>query len=321
VNKYDRFNFAPRSTKVSSWPDANAVQDQADGELGRLRDELTALKAILADRETELAKAALEAERDHVRWQESEAALSSAAQAWRADEAARLAATEEQWREQYAGALAEATARCEAAEGALAHLRDEAARERNDIVGSGLSVRRVNRETEFEPVVSATESERGHGTEKIVLRPTRIGAAETLEQGRRASWPHPIRHVFVAASLGVLAITAYFSIGPFLPQMWPSNLTAVNRGVSLIPSGAPATSPPPIPTNVAAQSMAIAVRDVNVRASPSNAAAVVSTLARGAKVATIERRGNWTLVQIEGDSRNIKPQRGWVYGSFLRDEV
>ena len=67
--------------------------------------------------------------------------------------------------------------------------------------------------------------------------------------------------------------------------------------------------------------MAVVVRDVNVRASPSNAAAVVSTLARGAKVATIERRGNWTLVQIGGDSRNIKPRRGWVYGSFLRDEV
>ncbi len=154
---------------------------------------------------------------------------------------------------------------------------------------------------------------------RIVLRTNRIGAAETREQGLRAPRTHFIRGIFAAASLGVFAVTAYSSIGLLLPQRWQSNVVAVTRGLSPIPyrSGAPAASPPPIPTNVAAQSvaqsMAIVVRDVNVRASPSNAAAVVSTLSRGVKVATIERRGNWTLVQIEGDSRNTKHRQGWVY--------
>jgi hypothetical protein len=40
---------------------------------------------------------------------------------------------------------------------------------------------------------------------------------------------------------------------------------------------------------------------------------------RGASVATIEQRGSWTLVRIDGESGKTRPQQGWVYSSFLKE--
>src|SRR6185295_363243 len=154
-NKYDRFRFASPGTEAMTPAAEAGVQDtlerdlrrlrdvaqpmrdpperdlrnfrdalQQDDEVLRLREEVTALKSTLADREMALAKAALEAEESRSRWQqESQAALLKAEQAWMAHEAARLAAAEAQWREQSALALAEVTARCEAGEAVLAQLK------------------------------------------------------------------------------------------------------------------------------------------------------------------------------------------------------
>jgi len=320
MSKYGRFNFGSAYTEANAWPDVVAGLDQAEGELHRLRRELTGLKATLADRETALAKAALDAQLARDRWQQE---LSAAEKTWKAEEAAQLAAAEAQWRQQSASALAEVTARCEAAELMLEELSQEAARERNDFIGGGVSAKRANRETEFEQVISATGTERGHRTKEsnIVIRTNRIWGAEAVEQRRRASRKYPILGVVAAASLGILAIAVYSSIGPLL-QSRPSNFAVVTSGLSPIPGGSvvPVASSPPTSTNVP-QDMAVVVREVNVRASPSNTATVVSTLQRGLKVARIEQRGSWALVQIEGADRNTRPRQGWVYGSFLKKET
>jgi len=68
----------------------------------------------------------------------------------------------------------------------------------------------------------------------------------------------------------------------------------------------------------AGKHMLVVVHGVKVHASPSPAATVVSTLPRDLKVAMIERRGKWTLVEIKDHSP--KPEQGWVFETFLKDE-
>src|SRR5262245_14646942 len=83
MSKYGRFNFGSAYA-------VNTEPVEVDGELYRLRRELAALKETLADRETALANAALDAQQSRERWQqETEAALLDAEQAWKADEEAR----------------------------------------------------------------------------------------------------------------------------------------------------------------------------------------------------------------------------------------
>jgi hypothetical protein len=277
-----------------------------------------------------LAKAALDAQQARERWQqESQAALLKAEQAWMAHEAARLAAAEAKWREQSASALAEATARCEAGEAMLAQLKEAAAQERSTPAGERLWEARVDRESGFE------QAEREQRAQEIVIRPHRIG--EGTAAPRRAAKKLPVRDVFVAASLAVLAVAAYSSysnIGPFVPQGLRTDIErareGIVRGVASMPGRASAVvatpAPPPVPAKSVAPPppaprMALVVRDVNLRDNPSNESTVISTLARGVKVATIEKRGNWTLVQVDANSKSAKTQLGWVYGSFLKEDA
>jgi hypothetical protein len=116
------------------------------------------------------------------------------------------------------------------------------------------------------------------------------------------------RDVIVVASIAIIAIFAYPRIEPFLPETWRSNIAAILGGL--------APSPNPI-----AQGSASVVSDVNLRVEPSTTAEIITTLPRGLKVTTIERRGDWMLVQVEGNSGNARPQRGWVFGSFLISDV
>ena len=53
----------------------------------------------------------------------------------------------------------------------------------------------------------------------------------------------------------------------------------------------------------AGQHMLVVVHGVNVHVSPLPGAEIVSTLPRGLKVAMIEQRGQWTLVEIEDSTR------------------
>jgi Bacterial SH3 domain len=320
MSKYGRFNLG--SAYAATAPDGVALEDQADGELYRLRRELTALRATLADRETALGNAALDAQKAREQsLQGTQQAVSDAEQAWKADEAARFAQAEARWQQQAATVLAEAIARYEAAERELEQLRRDSARERTD-ASSGAAAdegeleqkrdeavreptpavsavsyaKRTHRKTKFEEFVSETASEGGSRTQdsRIVLRPDRVWAAEAAVEQRRlaSSTKYAVAGAVGAASLGVLAIALYAGVLGHIP------------GDSDIPKAN------------SFQATAVVVRDVNVRASPSTTAPIVSTLPHGVEVAMIEQRGNWTLVLTEGSS----PRRGWVYRSFLKAE-
>ncbi len=156
--------------------------------LNRLREELAATQAALAERENALAQTGLGLEQAREHWrQESEEALSKANKIWRADEAARFAEAEAQWHETSARTHAEATKRFEAAEAALKQLliRTEQTRESGNAIEhrrlreelammqaslsdreAQLAEARLALEESFEP--PAPES-------KIVLKPDRMG--------------------------------------------------------------------------------------------------------------------------------------------------
>ena len=166
-----------------------------------------------ADVHAAAAQARLAAEQARMDWQqESQAALSNAEAVWKSDMAARLAAAETQWRRQSANAAAEATARAEAAETALAQVRraTQATRERSDNADirrlqherEALQMTLTERETELAHIHSAAEQARELPApdDKIVLRTNRAWeAADRREQpaprGTRAaplaasSWP------------------------------------------------------------------------------------------------------------------------------------
>ena len=112
-----------------------------------------------------------------------------------------------------------------------------------------------------------------------------------FDETRRASREAATGGIVAAAALGMLTIAALITGG---------NGNPAPRGSS--------------------QELAVALRDVNIRAAPSTEAKVLSTLSRGVKVAMIEERGSWQLVRIEGNSRDTQARQGWVYTSFLKRE-
>jgi hypothetical protein len=305
MSKHGRFNFGAAYA-------VNTGPDEVEGELDRLRRELAALKATLADRDIALANAALDAQQSRERWQqETQRALSDAEQVWKAEEAARLAAAEAQ-SPQHAHAAAERTAQYEAAEVKVEQLGREVARERNDFIAGALSAR-PSLEAKFEHHLSDMQSERGYGTQesRIVLRPDRIWINQAVEQRRRTVRKSAGFGVLGAALLGFFVIAVYSGIGAI--QQNRSN-TAVAGALGQIPGGSD------IPKANGSKAMAVVVRDVNVRANPSASATVLSKLPRGLKVAIIEQRGSWTMVQVENSRGNTGPRRGWVYRSFLKDD-
>jgi hypothetical protein len=303
---------------------AEGARDQNDEtELRRLREECTATQASLAFRETELTRMRLAAEQAQEIWrQESAAALSQAQGGWQAEEAVRLAAAEAQWRTQAASALAEATQRFERAEAVLkeAHAKALTQHDHSDhavIVRlreerTALQAALAQRDIALDQMRAAVEPSRELRAPKIhiVRTPdrTRNGAGE-LGRERKAHAPrHLVRDSLVAACLAASAIVFYPRILPLIPGL------GIGGG-----SAAPVDSLAPAPPHTADQRMALLVHGANVRAGPSGTSEVVSALQAGVKVAMVEQRGNWTLVQIDGESGDAKPRQGWVYRSFLKD--
>jgi hypothetical protein len=110
--------------------EAFAAQDR---ELHRTKQDLTAAQATLAERDAALGRAKSSADEQQKRYlRDMQEALSRAETVWKADEAARLAASEAQWQETSNKRVAEAQAQPDAArdqanEAELRQLREELA--------------------------------------------------------------------------------------------------------------------------------------------------------------------------------------------------
>jgi hypothetical protein len=297
---------------------AEAEQQSADSTIRDLRDRISVIQAALAEREAALGRATSDTERAR---QELEAALAKA-RSWQADEAQRLAAAEAQWKAQSAKALTEAQARYQAAEGALVQLRLEADRARSEANGgssklpsrSNFGTKSATREPEPapSPPVQREARERPGKTTQAAQEPRIV-----LQPGGLSREPEPYvpraprrravgRDFIVVMVLAIVTIVAYPRIEPFIPEPWRSNIAAVVA--KFIP-----------PSNIMAQGSAVVVREVNLREGPSTGEDIIATLPIGLNVAVLERRNEWTLVEIAADSSTAQPRRGWVSSSFLRD--
>jgi hypothetical protein len=301
--------------------------------LHRLREELAATQAALAERESALAQTGLGLAQEHQRWeQESEEALSKAEKVWRAEEAARLAAAEARWQESSAHTIAEATKRLEAAETALKQLliRTEQTRESGNAIEhrrlreelAMMQVRLLDREAALAEARSALEqtSEPEAPETKIVLRPDRMGTLverRVRERRERQDEDRPKSYLFrdliLVGALAAAVIVFYPSFQSSYPGYLPDMGTIVGN------ASAPASVPAPAaPRAAAAEQFTVVVNHTgNVRSGPSSTAEIVSALQKGQKVATFEKRGSWTRIRMAASPGKTEPQEGWIFSSFL----
>jgi hypothetical protein len=248
---------------------------------------------------------------------DSDTALSKAQASWKADENARLAAAEAQWRKQSASALAEATARYKEAETVLAQIR---VRGTGGERGEGETVARLRNEIEMlqsalanhdDQLLRATPAHerRETSSSRIAIRENHDWESAEPHAEKSQAPRRLIRDVVLVAVLAASAIIFWPRLESYIPPGWLPG-TADSEPAGSGPAGAAAPTATPSPP----QHMATVIRSANVRANPAKTAAVISTLQRGAQVATIDERNNWTLVRIDGS----KSQQGWVYNSFLK---
>jgi hypothetical protein len=287
----------------------------------RLHEELTTARAVLSDRDAALAQTRLTAERALQRvQQESDTALAKAQAGWKTEEGARAAAAEAQWRKQSANALAEATARYKEAETALAQIR---VRNGGLDKGGNESVGQLQREI---AILQSALAERDGALlhdrpspEPRETSPSRIAIRENHDwesgEPQEKATPSPrrlIRDIVIVAALAASAIVLWPRIESYIPPGW---LPHSDDGSSTVDTRTRAPAPVAVP--VPPQKMATLIRSANVHSDPTKTAAVVSSVQRGAQVAVIDTRNNWTLVRI--DAKGGKQQQGWVYNSFLKD--
>src|SRR5262249_12192145 len=155
----------------ASGAEVRSTRDQGQEELGRTRDELAGIQASLKIREAELAQLRAKSEKaQETSARDLQEAVRKAEQGWKTAEAARLTAAKAEWQEQSESALFDATARCEAAEAALARLGAQNPREGNAAANMAESqvdelaafrAKRAEREAEQPEVHSASKREGG----------------------------------------------------------------------------------------------------------------------------------------------------------------
>jgi hypothetical protein len=127
-----------------------------------------------------------------------------------------------------------------------------------------------------------------------------------------------VRDFVVAVCVIAPVIFFYPRLEAYLPDEVRTNIAVVTGG--LLGGGAEparqtqAAAPPAKP--VIKPKTAIVNHAANVRATAGSKGAVVVTLPRGASVTVLEQHGNWTL--IETIAKDTKPQRGFVFSSYLK---
>ena len=286
--------------------DSDAARDREAAELSRMRDELAAAQTALAAREEELARARSEGEA-------AAAALAKAESAWKASEAERFAQAEAQWGQRSDGALAEATARYQAAELALSELR---MRSRSTAQVGDPHMDRLHDEIAR---LQATLGERDAELARIRTGSAGVpGVASSSEDGAPAQRSRGlVRDVVLVMALVVAAIMLYPKVETLISNIWPQpTITIVDEedGADAPALHQTASQSP----SVADQRMAVIVRGVNLRAGPSTHDKVVTTLKRGVTVAIVEERGKWTRVRLPAHGKSAVDE-GWVYNTYLKE--
>jgi hypothetical protein len=304
-----------------------------DARAQAMAEDLAIAKKELAERESELEEARVAHREARKRWkQESEAALAKAQQEWKASEAARIAASESQGREQSDSALAKLGQQLKETEAELAQAREqiETLRRRGDSDDfrrlrddfAALQAQLARRDAELAQLRSDHEIDRERWTaeaRRALQRADQSWKAEDGESIERREHAEARRRmaqgVATLAFLAVIGAAGYVWIGPMLSRN-TEPLTSLlqpilNQAQSQIDTPVNAVTAPEKP-------LFTVVHGVNLRAGPSASAKVIGSLPRNAKAPALERRGGWVKVDIpaQGDKPRLE---GWVYGAFLKE--
>jgi hypothetical protein len=325
-----------------------------DSEIERLRHECTDLKGSLAEQENELRRqrAVLEESRERAK-REKEEAIARAESLWQANEAARLIAAEQRWKEQSRDAMEQAAAHSQRAEAALTklHSQEEAQRSRNlDYQRSrdecaALRDALAQREKELAEarwtLIQTRERKFGDVEPTAAQREEPIWSAETLQKLNRPigvpkhrlfdpdsalaeSAPEieekPARHIgrdlFIVMILAVLVVGGAIR---FAPDSWWAAIMPAATQDPLEPPKPHAAVPKTQPAEPPAPPETTVIRSANVRSGPSKTADAVGTLAKGTRVVVVEHHGNWVHVQGTAQDGKHKVLDGWVFNTFLGD--
>jgi len=273
-------------------------------------EELRSLRAALALRESELEQARLTREQVVARAaEEAQASLRGAEQNWRAGEEARFAAAQAEWRKQSQTQLAQATARYEAAEGVLSHMRQEATRQRSEPPPAADPFAQLRAAT---PSVERRQRSSRSPTRTQFNNLRNAPQAQEEDEEPRPSGKKGLRDFCIVVAFAVAVFTLYPNVAPYLPYSWRYNIAQFTGGFGL-PSAAASVSAP--------AAKAVVVSDVNLRVGPSTQSKIVTALSGGMKVMAGEKRDGWTAVRVESTKPNAKPLQGWVSSAYIKEEA
>ena len=290
-----------------------------EGESRRLAGEVEGLRAALLQACADMEQARLAWRRD------SDAALAAALNDQKQSEAARLALAEEQSQMQSQAALAKAAKRVQQLEADLQQSRAQA-----DALmrrGDSDDIRQLRREfghlqaqlAERDQQIAQLRLDGEHARERWSAE-ARMSLQKAEQdwrneaQGAEAralraqTTRRYIRDAILAASLSAIAVLFYLSMGGTgVWSLFPG------LGSADAPQAA-AEAPADAGALAATQGMPVleVLKAANLRAAPSRTAAVIATLPRDSRVASLAHQGNW--VRVKSDHAH---KEGWVYATFL----
>jgi len=298
-------------------------QDQAAQSVAELTARCRAAEEALASARAaagppEAALAALQDQLQSLR-RNGEAEVAAA----KLEAAETLKAAEAQWRDQAAQSVAEVTARCRAAEEALAsaYAADTGKGETDHAY-----VRRLNHDINS---LQRSLAEREAHLEQALARLEELRLAPAAPSPVNTWNPLSNRDAEVEAEdaqdpshLWRDALIVFFAVMGavlFWPRVEEALMTAgvldvpaqPRAVIAAPPAPAPAPLPPPKPDHPATT----VTRGVNMRAAPATGAEVLASLKSGMPVVVIGQTGNWDEVEISGAGG--KTLQGWVYKSYL----
>jgi hypothetical protein len=308
--------------------DAESAEQPSESlELHRLISELDILKSTLSDRESELTAA--------------NGRFAQAQDSWAKQEASRLAAAEAKWRDQSEQALE--TLRRELAGSAkppgsesseLQRLGSEIESLKSDLshreaelaeARGGLTRARERWKADLQHALDVNrEAWQAEEQQRLVIARAQWGreereAREMFEEIEEEDAHDPRKRMLRDGAIGVLlaaaAVLVYAVIAPVAEGFLSTGQAPADTAQAYPVAPPPAPLPPPPQIHLLAL-----VHGANLRAAPSASAGVVTTLARGTRLALIARQGDWAHVRLGGQDGK-SAQEGWIFGSFLKDDT
>jgi hypothetical protein len=286
---------------TSAEPRSTSTAD--DATIDALRQKIDKLETTLADRDAALAEAQ-EIIEQQSRTAKPVRGARSADEEWRSTAEAEL-------REEYNNALAEARARYEAAESALAQVRiknSDGGRTKQDLISTRGALAAREKEladlrAKFAPLEGQESDTEAGDTE--AAKPVAAPVAAPAAVASRTQFSNTfIGGVIAAACVLALLIIFYPTIQAalFPPPPAAPDAPQVKETTHLEP--------------VVVEQKAVLLRDTKLRADPGTTAKSVASVTKGFEVIVIESEGKWSLVRMGTDP---KAQQGWVLQSALSE--